>query len=162
MKNTNTFLLAILLTFSSITFAAPQKVKPTFSQILTSRFSNQWVNSFQEKVYLQTDKPYYSAGEEIWFKAYLVNATTILPKALSRFVYVELIDKLDSVQYRVKLRKDSLGFAGHIKLKAEIPAGQYKLRAYTYWMQNAGTDFFFTKDLFIGNAIDDHISSKIS
>jgi formylmethanofuran dehydrogenase subunit E len=51
---------------------------------------------------VQTDKPYYSAGEEIWFKAYLVNETTLEPNALSQFVYVELIDKMDSVLYRVK------------------------------------------------------------
>ena len=162
MKNISRLLFVILLTISSLSYGAPKKTNLTFSQVLTSRFNKQWINSFQEKVYLQTDKPYYSAGEEIWFKAYLVNATTIEPTALSRFVYVELIDKLDSVHYRVKIRKDSLGFAGHIKLKPEIAAGQYKLRAYTYWMQNAGKDFFFSKDLFIGNAIDDHISSKIS
>lgn len=27
----------------------------------------------QEKLYLQLDKPYYGAGESIWFKGYLVN-----------------------------------------------------------------------------------------
>ena len=162
MKNKTLFLNGIFLFVTILSFSATKKQNPTFSQTLTSRFTKQWVNFFQEKVYVQTDKPYYSAGEEIWFKAYLVNATTIQPDAMSRFVYVELIDKLDSVQYRVKLCKDSLGFSGHIKLKPEIPAGQYKLRAYTYWMQNAGRDFFYTKDLFIGNAIDDRISSKIS
>ena len=30
----------------------------------------------QEKLYLQLDKPYYGAGESIWFKGYLVNAIT--------------------------------------------------------------------------------------
>jgi|GEM_PF-3502841 len=50
-----------------------------------------WKNIPQEKVYLHTDKPYYSAGEDIWFKTYLVNATTHLPYTKSRFVYVELI-----------------------------------------------------------------------
>ena len=162
MKNKTQFLIVLFLSISFFTFSATKKQNPSFSKTLASRFTKQWVNFFQEKAYVQTDKPYYSAGEEIWFKAYLVNATTIEPNAMSRFVYVELVDKLDSVQYRVKLRKDSLGFAGHIKLKPEIPTGQYKLRAYTYWMQNAGSDFFFSKDIYIGNAIDDRILSKIS
>ena len=162
MKNKSAFLIVFFLYISTLSFSATKKQNPVFSQMLTSRFSKQWLNFFQEKVYVQTDKPYYSAGEEIWFKAYLVNATTNVPNALSKYVYVELIDKLDSVQYRVKVSKDSLGFAGHIRLKPEMPSGQYKLRAYSYWMQNAGKDFFFTKDLFIGNAIDDRISNKIS
>ena len=162
MKNKTQFLTGIFLLISLFAFSAQKKSNPSFSQILSSRFTKQWVNSFQEKLYLQTDKPYYSAGEEIWFKAYLANETTIEPNSTSAYIYVELIDKLDSVQYRVKLRKDSLGFAGHIKLKPELPTGRYKLRAYTYWMQNAGTDFFFSKDLFIGNAIDDRITTKIS
>jgi len=29
-----------------------------------------------EKVYLHLDRPYYSAGDDIWIKAYLVDAVT--------------------------------------------------------------------------------------
>jgi len=163
MKNTITSIsIGLFLTLSVIQAAVPKKMNPDFSQEITSRFTNQWVNFSQEKVYVQTDKPYYSAGEEIWFKAYLVNETTLEPNSLSQFVYVELINKMDSVLYRVKIKKDSLGFAGHLKLKPETPNGTYFLRAYTYWMQNVGTDFFFSKNILIGNKIDDRISSKIT
>lgn len=161
MKNKATyFLIGIFIALTSYSHCA-NKIEPDFAEIIADRFANQWINSFQEKVYLQTDKPYYSAGEDIWFKAYLVNATTIEPTALSHFVYVELIDKSDSVFYRVKIKKDSLGFSGHLKLKPEIPSGYYTLHAYTYWMQNASNDFFFNKIILIGNEIDDRISSKI-
>ncbi len=162
MKNKSIILFSLLITLSTLSFAEAKKPNPSFSQLLTSRFTKQWALFFQEKVYLHTDKPYYSAGEEIWFKAYLVNATTHEPSEKSCYVYVELIDQLDSVQYRVKLRKDSMGFEGHIFLKPETPAGQYKLRAYTYWMQNAGSDFFFSKNIVVGNTIDDRITSTIS
>lgn len=30
----------------------------------------------QEKLYLHLDKPFYGAGEKIWFKGYLVNSVT--------------------------------------------------------------------------------------
>lgn len=161
MKNKITLsLIGFFLSLSVFSFS-DNKIVPDFSRIIADRFSKMWINSPQEKVYLQTDKPYYSAGEDIWFKAYLVNASTLEPTALSQFVYVELIDKMDSVLSRVKIRKDSLGFSGYIKLKPEIAAGYYTLRAYTYWMQNVGNDFFFTKNILIGNNIDDRISSKI-
>jgi len=132
-----------------------------FSRIV-QRFIYQQRSTLQEKVYLQTDKPYYSAGEDIWFKAYLVNSVNTVPESLSNFIYVELIDKSDSVLTRVKIRKDSLGFSGNIHLKPEIPAGNYVLRAYTYWMQNIPVDFFFKKNIYIGNSIDDRISCQIS
>jgi len=140
-----------------------QSANPSdFTQLIYARFEKQVTNFPQEKIYVQTDKPYYSAGEEIWFKAYLVNETTLEPNSLSQFVYVELIDKMDSVLYRVKIKKNSTGFAGHIKLKPEISTGTYSLRAYTYWMQNVGNIFFFSKNILIGNKIDDLITSKIT
>lgn len=133
-----------------------------FSNRIISRFNKIWISAPQEKVYLQTDKPYYSAGEDLWFKGYLVNATTHLPSTLSRFLYVELINKSDSVISRVKIRRDSLGFYGNIKLKAELSAGYYTLRAFTYWMQNASADFFFNKRIYIGNNIADGVSCQVT
>lgn len=162
MRKFFTFIIPIVFLAITIQSHSANNIAPDFAEVITSRFSKQWLNTPQEKVYLQTDKPYYSAGEEIWFKGYLVNATTLEPTAYSQFMYVELINKLDSVFYRVKIKKDSLGFAGHIKLKPEVPSGYYSLRAYTYWMQNAPKEFFFSKNILIGNGIDDRITSKIT
>ncbi|MEI7502410.1 MAG: hypothetical protein WCJ61_03925 [Paludibacter sp.] len=101
----------LFLFFSiSITSFSQIKKTPTYTQTIVKRFANQQTNTLQEKAYLQTDKPYYSAGEDIWFKGYVVNATSHIPKTLSQFLYVELIDKANTVISRVKLRKDSLGF----------------------------------------------------
>ena len=44
-----------------------------------------------EKLYLMTDKPYYSAGETIFFSGYLVHATLLTRNSSSMFVYAELI-----------------------------------------------------------------------
>jgi hypothetical protein len=131
--------------------------EPGLTKIIASRFSKIWYFAPQEKVYLQTDKSYYSAGENIWFSAYIVNAATHKPDTKSNYVYVELIDRADSVINRVKLKRDSLGIAGNIYLKPEMIAGEYVLRAYTYWMQNTDADFFFKKKIRIGNYIDDRI-----
>ena len=114
-----------------------------------------------EKGYLQTDKPYYSAGENIWYAAYLVDGMTLQSNAASRYVYIELINQSDSVCYRYKIRRDSLGFYGNLPLPSDIPAGDYHLRAYTWWMQNAGPAYFFQKKLTIGNAIDNEIKTTV-
>ncbi|MGY0039868.1 hypothetical protein [Pedobacter sp. NJ-S-72] len=41
---------------------------------------------------------------------------------------------------------------GDFKLTDTLPEGNYRIRAYTQWMRNAGPDFFFDKTLKIGNA----------
>ncbi len=154
-------LFVFFLSFSVYIYSAGGSSPVQVIKIATN-FSRQWTVERHEKVYLQTDKPYYSAGENIWFKGYVVNATTHLPKSLSQFLYVELIDKSNAVVTRVKIKKDSLGFSGYVKLNPELHAGNYALRAYTYWMQNASADFFFTKNIYIGNPIDDYVLSNIS
>ena len=37
----------------------------------------------QEKVHLHLDKPYYAIGDDIWFKAYIVDAKSAVPSTLS-------------------------------------------------------------------------------
>lgn len=64
----------------------------------------------QEKLYLHLDKPFYGAGEKIWFKGYLVNAITHQDNAPSNFIITELINRSDSIVERKKIRRDSLGF----------------------------------------------------
>ncbi len=131
-----------------------------FQEKIIIRFNRYLSGKLEEKVYLQTDKPYYSAGENIWFKGYLVNAATLQSVSLSKYLYVELINRMDSVVYRVKVSKDSTGFAGYIILKPDLPSGDYNLRGYTYWMQNNSSDFFFRKNIYIGNRIDDRITCR--
>ena len=159
-KNHYHFLLFLIIALSICSKSTDAQVS-SFNTEIARKFVKQSVNAPQEKAYLQTDKPYYCAGEDIWFKGYLVNAMTHIPKSLSRYLYVELINKANTVISRVKIRKDSLGFAGCIKLKPDMQAGNYALRAYTNWMQNATPDFFFSKNISIANPIDDQISSMI-
>ena len=132
----------------------------SITKALALRFAEIWHFAPQEKVYLHTDKPYYSAGETLWFSAYLINATTHLSNTKSRYIYVELLDIGDSVVTRAKIKIDSIGFKGHINLSPEMPAGIYNLRAYTYWMQNAHRDFFYAKQIYIGNDIDDRVKCQ--
>ena len=106
----------------------------------------------QEKVYLHLDKPYYAIGDNIWFKAYVTNATTSKLTDISSAVYVELINENDSVKKQIKLPLTAgLGW-GDFKLPDTLQEGNYRIRAYTQWMRNAGPDFFFDKTIKIGNA----------
>jgi len=106
----------------------------------------------QEKIYLQTDKPYYISGEKLFFRAFLLDAVSNKQDTLSRYVYVELIDSEDSVVQRVKIRRDSAYlFYGAIPLSEELTQGMYKIRAYTQYMRNQGENSFFSKQVRISD-----------
>ncbi|NCU33229.1 MAG: hypothetical protein EOM23_09940, partial [Candidatus Moranbacteria bacterium] len=139
-----------------LTFQHSFGQEPDIKTIAT-RFAQLWHFNPQEKVYVHTDKPYYNAGETIWLSAYVLNSATHRPDSKSRFVFAELIDPTDSVVSRIKIRKDSIGISGYLKLHPEIRPGTYTLRAYTHWMKNTD-DFFFYKTIDIGNSIDTRIN----
>ncbi len=144
-------LTTLALAFSVMVAVAQQA---GFNETITKSFAQLWHINPQEKVYLHTDKQFYSAGETCWIKAYLIHATTHQPSTKSSYVYVELLDSLQAVKQRIKMRRDGAGAFGSINIPADLKPGEYSLRAYTHWMQNAGKEFFFHKKIKVGNLID--------
>lgn len=105
------------------------------------------VNRLQEKVYIQTDKPYYYPGEEVWLKGYLNYGDNALRDSLSRVLYVELINKEKHVVHSIILPIEH-GFAqGNFTMPDTLRSENYALRAYTNWMRNFGEASLFTKAL---------------
>lgn len=106
----------------------------------------------QEKIHLHLDKPFYAIGDDIWFKAYVIDSRTSAPTTISKILYVELIDEKDSIRNQLKLPMQ-IGISwGDFKLPDSLSEGNYRIRAYTQFMRNAGPDFFFDKTIKIGNS----------
>lgn len=126
-------------------------IAPVLSQAQEKSFSTGQKKDFQEKVYLHTDKPHYSTGENIWFRIYRVDAISQTPNLYSRFVYVELIDQKKVIVKRIKVIERDSGFYGNIKIPDNLTQGDYCIRAYTNWMQNNDPAFFFKKTVTIFN-----------
>ena len=162
---------------SKTTFLTDKGLKVFFAGIFSSLFTlsasaqnmqdtiiayfNLLKNVPQEKLYLHLDKPFYGAGEKIWFKGYLVNAVTHQDNTQSNFIITELINRSDSIIGRKKIRRDSLGFHNAFALPPTLPAVDYYLRAYSNWMLNQEPEFFYSHNLKIGNSIDNTIVSNI-
>ncbi|GAB3313830.1 Plug domain-containing protein [Larkinella ripae] len=102
----------------------------------------------KEKVYVQTDKPYYSVGETIWIKGYLFDGPQHLADSVSKVLYVDLVQLASKkvVVHRI-LRVENGYASGDIALGDSLAAGGYWLRAYTGWMRNFPEDYYFTKPL---------------
>lgn len=116
------------------------------------------IKLFFEKAYLQTDRDYYTTGEDVWFSAYLVNGKSTSLTSTSNNLYVELISpKAEVIEQKIIRLDNGLG-KGDFKLKDSIPSGWYNIRAYTNWMRNFGDNFVFQKRIFLTNHLKENAS----
>ena len=108
---------------------------------------NDNTNSSQliEKVYLHTDRTRYYPGDDIWFKAYLIDAYYKTLTGNSGNLHVELISpSREIISSRTVRLENGLG-NGDFSLSPELPAGKYRIRAYTNYMRNFSTICFSIK-----------------
>ncbi len=110
----------------------------------------------EQKIFVHLDKNEYMAGETMWMKVYLTNAASHRPDTRSTNLYIELINA-DGEMTNLELMRLDNGFShGDITLPDSISEGNYQLLAYTDWMNNFDEDFFFTKDIYIFNPIEEN------
>jgi len=115
-----------------------------------------------EKVYLHFDKPYYSVADTIFFKAYLTFEQNV-PSPLSKVVYVDILNSQDSIVKSLKLPVTNSVAYGSLDLDMiNFKQGNYYVRAYTVWMFNSSPEYFFTKTIPIGEAIDKKLITNIT
>ncbi len=162
--------VALLLLTSHNLFAAAKKnhskkktngveltsedIEVSYTDRVLSSFVSFYKQGIDEKLYLQTDKPYYSSGERIWFKGYLLNAITHMPLNLSNFIYVELVNDKNELISRVKVKRDEAsGFNGYVAMNPALEPGDYTLRGYTRWINNKDEAFSFSKNIKIVSPI---------
>jgi hypothetical protein len=158
MKLTKIFILIFCFAFTS---AYAQQDSVTLNNIInkTKRLADEQP---LEKVYLHTDKPYYAVADTIWLKAYVTSQNNV-PSPLSKIVYVEMYNAVDSLIQTLKLPvKNGMAY-GNIPLPMNTyKQGNYYVRAYTLWMLNFDSDYFFSKNILIGEAINKQLITNIN
>lgn len=115
------------------------------SDLVKNKLQNYSDVEWPEKVYIQTDKSFYTSNDSIWFTAYLVNGITHLKSTKSKVLYVELITDKDSIISKRKLYINDVSAKGDFKIGQDWKEGKYVLRAYTNYMRNSDSDYFFEK-----------------
>ena len=136
--------LLLLLLFTRLTHA---QTDSSHLVNITAKLQKLSATRPAEKIYLHFNKPAYSIGDTIWFKDYLTVGAHHQPSALSGIVYAELIDPKDKIIKALKLKNNGGISTGQFVLDDKLVPGDYRIRAYTNWMRNAGPDYFFNQTI---------------
>lgn len=103
-----------------------------------------------EMVYLHTDRNFYVAGDNLYFKMYLKSECC----DTSRFAYLIIRDEKSDVISHSRLEvKDGVSY-GSIKLADTLKTGFYQIVCFTNFMRNR-PETIFRKEIVIANRFDD-------
>jgi len=143
--------ICVLLNLFNLTSGFSQaSPKQNLNEII-AKLNSQNDSLSAEKLYVQTDKPTYLAGDTLRFKAYLLNASFLSHSTKSGVLYLELSNDSNRLAQRIMVPV-IMGIAyGNITLDQDLAQGGYTLTGYTGWMRNFGESYLFKKHFYIGN-----------
>ena len=114
-----------------------------------------------EKAYVQFDRPYYAAGDTIYFKAYVTQGGRHKLSISSGVLHVDLINPENRIEQSIRLRLDSGVCWGDFALPDSLPTGNYRVRAYTQWMRNLGELDFFDQNMYVRSISKQHVPDQL-
>jgi hypothetical protein len=133
----------------------------TGSKTLITKFENYTAKHISEKAYLHFDRPYYAAGDTVYFKAYITLGGTHELSALSGVLQVELIDNTINKPLLSEKLQITNGVAwGDFVLPDTLAKGDYRVRAYTQLMRNNNETGFFEQNIPIAAVLAKNIVKK--
>jgi TonB-dependent SusC/RagA subfamily outer membrane receptor len=121
---------------------------------IANKLKNYFSTYDPEKAYLQFDRPYYAAGDTIFFKAYVTEGGYHQLSGLSGVLHVDLINTENKIDQSIKLRLDNGVCWGDFALPDSLRTGNYRIRAYTEWMLNLGELDFFDQPVPVGSLVN--------
>src|SRR5579871_4193057 len=114
-----------IILFSLITIATAVRAQHTSPLDSIERAS------WQEMIYVHTDRELYLTGELAWFKIYVVNRSDSRSSTISAVAYLELLDGEGQPVMQEKISLTEGRGDGSLFLSPSIRTGYYQLRCYT-------------------------------
>lgn len=112
-----------------------------------------------ETVFVHTDRNIYIAGENIFFKLYVINKISHKLSETSSIAYLILRGRGNIPVARIRFKVDHGTAYGSIFLPDTLSSGPYQLTAFTNYMRNSGEGSFFSEEIFIANRFDKDLSA---
>ena len=103
----------------------------------------------QEKIYMLTDKPFYLAGDQIWFTSTVFNGFSL--SEISTNFFVELYDRNKKLIERKRLPIYNGQVSGSLTLPKDLQEDVYFIRAYTPMLSNFSEHLQYYKEIPVYN-----------
>jgi hypothetical protein len=137
--------------FSVILKVNAQTGQKVSIDLLAGQFIKHIRSESKEKIFVQTDKIFYAAGETIWFKAYCLESLSNRPIHLSKNLYLDLVNENDSSVSQLLLNLQERNTSGQILLPESLKEGYYWIRAYTKNILREDSNRIFVRPVFVVN-----------
>lgn len=121
---------SLILSILCITFSIKTHAQVCIDSLL-AHSTKQWAGFPIESLYLQTSKDIYETGEDLWFKAYQLDAQSFGLSDKSKTLYLQMISSEDSVVWQEKYLVESGITSGHVYIDEKLSEGDYLLQCYT-------------------------------
>ena len=138
------FFVIGILTFASFTILPTSKMDE-----LVEKWEKRLYGYPQTKVYVHTDKPYYTIGDDIWFSVYVTNSSDHSSKSVSNLAYVTLEDENGYMFEERNIELDGRFGKGDFKIDSKIKPGKIVLKAFTNYMRNYDEEYIFSKEILV-------------
>ncbi|BDX36921.1 hypothetical protein CYCD_02760 [Tenuifilaceae bacterium CYCD] len=115
-----------------------------------------------ESIYVHTDRDIYAAGENIYFKIYLLNNLQQEAFENSRIVYLVIRNSNQKRIFESRVWLENNSGYGRIYIPDTLSTGFYQIIAFTNWMKGGFEQSQFTKEIFITNRFDEAISEELN
>ncbi|WP_046759163.1 MG2 domain-containing protein [Kordia jejudonensis] len=116
----------------SCLFSNAQMLDKTANERLVIQHELTASKQLKENIYIHTDKDIYEPGEDLWFKAYILNANDLNISLQTNMIFVELRKQGEEDVITKEIYTSSTGFAsGHLFLADILKDGTYHLVVHT-------------------------------
>lgn len=101
----------------------------------------------REVVYLHLNKTLFLQGEQLGFSAYVLNKKDLKPSLYSTNLYVQITNADEEIVKQELLLVENGVASSVIDVDSTFTSGNYKITAFTNWMQNFQETNFFSEDI---------------
>ncbi len=142
----------MLLVVFSLVLIPNQVSGQSWEQEIIQKSQTYQATFHQRKVFVQTDRPVYSAGDTIWLSGFVLNAYNNQLNTSEKVLYIELLDPDGEISQKELFKIDAGRSRGDLPLSADLKSGKYRIVAYTNWMRNMGSAYYFSMPIWVSNS----------
>ncbi len=143
--------LPILILCSSFMIPLHAQQGSSMPSLLASRFISKLRSDNKELIIAHTNKFLYNAGEDLWFKAWVINKSTHKYFTRSHTLFADLVDDKDHSIMQLRLNLPLQQTSARLNLPSTLSEGYYWLRIFTKSLLQQDSNSIFVKCIFVHN-----------